>query len=157
MADGSTPKDCPTNEVWNPVEELPTGTITIRKAVNDVYEPFGEQSFLFEITGTDVAGDTHTYHTQVILTGKNGETTVENIPQGTYTITEISGIRYELRSVQPIKNAKRSGKTAIVTLTSITGNNAEVEFRNTVTDYGNESHTAIVVNRMEAPEQETLR
>ena len=152
--DGKTQLDVITNEVSNPVKNLPKGTITIRKAVNEVYAPFGQQSFLFEINGTDVAGDPHTYHTHVTLNGTSGVTVVKDIPQGTYTITEISGIRYALRAIQPVKNVKVSGSgaasKAVATVTSVTGNSAEMEFRNDLTDYGDESHTAIAVNEMKA-------
>lgn len=152
--DGKTQLDVITNEVSNPVKNLPKGTITIRKAVNEVYAPFGQQSFLFEINGTDVAGDPHTYHTHVTLNGTSGVTVVKDIPQGTYAITEISGIRYALRAIQPVKNVKVSGSgaasKAVATVTSVTGNSAEMEFRNDLTDYGDESHTAIAVNEMKA-------
>ena len=155
--DGKTPLDVYTNEVSNPVKVLPKGTITIRKTVNEVYAPFGQQSFIFEIKGTDVTGDPHTFHAQVTLNGTSGVTVVKDIPQGTYTVTEIPGIRYELRSIQPVKNVKVSGTAATATVTEVTGNAAEMEFRNTLTDYGDESHTAIVVNHMKAAQEEQLR
>ena len=120
--DGKTPLDVYTNEVSNPVKVLPKGTITIRKAVNEVYAPFGQQSFLFEIRGTDVTGDPHTFHAQVTLNGTSGVAVVKDIPQGTYTVTEIPGIRYELRSIQPVKNVKVSGTAATATVTEVTGN-----------------------------------
>ena len=155
--DGKTPLDVYTNEVSNPVKNLPKGTITIRKAVNEVYAPFGEQSFLFEIKGTDVAGDPHEYHAEVTLSGATGVTVVKDIPQGTYTVTEIPGIRYELKSIQPVKNVKVSGTVATATVTEVTGNAAEMEFRNTLTDYSDESHTAIVVNHLKAAKEELLK
>lgn len=155
--DGKTPLDVPTNEVSNPVKNLPKGTITIRKAVNEAYAPFGRQSFLFEIKGTDVTGDPHTFHAQVTLNGTSGSTVVKDIPQGTYTVTEIPGIRYELRSIQPVKNVKVSGTTATATVTEATGNAAEMEFRNTLTDSGKESHMAVVVNQLKAAQEAKLK
>ena len=152
--DGKTPLDNPTNEVANPVKDLPYGTITIRKKVDEVYAPFGTQSFIFTVTGTDVAGDSHTYHGEAALSGTEGST-VLNVPQGTYSITEIRGIRYERKGILPVKNVRVSGTAASATVTEVTGNAVEVEFRNELKDYGKESHTSSVVNHLKAAGTET--
>ena len=147
--DGKTPLDVATNEVANPVKEMPAGTITIRKSVDELYSPYGVQSFLFTIEGKDTAGDPHTYHAQITMDGTNGTAVLSGIPQGTYTVTEVSGIRYALKEILAVKNAVVSGSSATVTINQDTGNEAEMEFRNEIKDYSGLSHTAIIVNHFE--------
>ena len=49
-----------------------------------------------------------------------------------------------------MKNVKVSETSASATVTEVTGNAAEVEFRNDLKDYGKESHTSSVVNHLKA-------
>ena len=60
-------------------------------------------------------------------------------------------------SASAAPTAEAAGTAATATVTEVTGNAAEIEFRNTLTDYGDESHTAIVVNHMKAAQEEQLR
>ena len=132
---------------YDPVEQV---QITIRKSVNELYEPFGNAAFLFEIQGTDVNGTSHTWQKSVTLSKDmlTGETVLSGIPAGTYTITEKNVERYQLESVTAGKNVTVAGNTATADLSS--EKEAEVTFTNTMTQYEKFSHAANATNMIDS-------
>ena len=132
---------------YDPVEQV---QITIRKSANELYEPFGNATFLFEIQGTDVNGTSHTWQKSVTLSKDTltGETVLSGIPAGTYTITEKNVERYQLESVTAGKNVTVAGNTATADLSS--EKEAEVTFTNTMTQYEKFSHAANATNMIDS-------
>ena len=132
---------------YDPAEQV---QITIRKEINEWYEPFGNATFLFEITGTDVNGTAHTWNKSITLVNgaTTGSTILSGIPAGTYTIRERGTERYKLDSVTAGANVTVSGDTAAAVLTS--AREAEVTFTNSISQYEKFSHTGNATNMVNA-------
>ena len=132
---------------YGPAEQV---QITIRKEINEWYEPFGNATFLFEITGTDVNGTAHTWNKSITLVNgaTTGSTILSGIPAGTYTIRERDTERYKLDSVTAGANVTVSGDTATAVLTS--EKEAEVTFANSISQYEKFSHTGNATNVVNA-------
>ena len=132
---------------YDPAEQV---QITIRKEINEWYEPFGNATFLFEITGTDVNGTAHTWNKSITLVNgaTTGSTILSGIPAGTYAIRERGTERYKLDSVTAGANVTVSGDTATAVLTS--EKEAEVTFANSISQYEKFSHTGNATNVVNA-------
>ena len=132
---------------YDPAEQV---QITIRKEINEWYEPFGNATFLFEITGTDVNGTAHTWNKSITLVNgaTTGSTILSGIPAGTYTIRERGTERYKLDSVTAGANVTVSGDTVAAVLTS--AREAEVTFTNSISQYEKFSHTGNATNMVNA-------
>ena len=132
---------------YDPAEQV---QITIRKEINEWYEPFGNATFLFEIAGTDVNGTAHTWNKSITLV--NGATTgnviLSGIPAGTYTIRERDTERYKLDGITAGANVTVAGDTATAVLTS--EKEAEVTFANSISQYEKFSHTGNATNVVNA-------
>ena len=132
---------------YDPAEQV---QITIRKEINEWYEPFGNATFLFEIAGTDVNGTVHTWNKSITLV--NGATTgnviLSGIPAGTYTIRERDTERYKLDGITAGANVTVAGDTATAVLTS--EKEAEVTFANSISQYEKFSHTGNATNVVNA-------
>ena len=132
---------------YDPAEQV---QITIRKEINEWYEPFGNATFLFEITGTDVNGMAHTWNKSITLVNgaTTGSTILSGIPAGTYVIRERGTERYKLDSVTAGPNVTVSGDTATAVLAS--AKEAEVTFANSISQYEKFSHTGNATNVVNA-------
>ena len=132
---------------YDPIEQV---QITIRKRVNELYEPFGNATFLFEVKGTDVNGASHTWQKSVTLSNGalTGETVLSGIPAGTYAITEKNVERYQLESVTAGKNVTVAGNTVTADLSL--EKEAEVTFTNTMTQYEKFSHADNATNMIDS-------
>ena len=132
---------------YDPAEQV---QITIRKEINEWYEPFGNATFLFEIAGTDVNGTAHTWNKSITLV--NGATTgnviLSGIPAGTYTIRERDTERYKLDGITAGTNVTVAGDTATAVLTS--EKEAAVTFANSISQYEKFSHTGNATNVVNA-------
>ena len=132
---------------YDPAEQV---QITIRKEINEWYEPFGSATFLFEIAGTDVNGTAHTWNKSITLV--NGATTgnviLSGIPAGTYIIRERDTERYKLDGITAGANVTVAGDTATAVLTS--EKEAEVTFANSISQYEKFSHTGNTTNVVNA-------
>ena len=132
---------------YDPAEQV---QITIRKEINEWYEPFGNATFLFEIAGTDVNGTAHTWNKSITLV--NGATTgnviLSGIPAGTYTIRERDTERYKLDGITAGANVTVADDTATAVLTS--EKEAEVTFANSISQYEKFSHTGNTTNVVNA-------
>ena len=132
---------------YDPAEQV---QITIRKEINEWYEPFGNATFLFEIAGTDVNGTAHTWNKSITLV--NGATTgnviLSGIPAGTYTIRERDTERYKLDGITAGANVTVAGDMATAVLTS--EKEAEVTFANSISQYEKFSHTGNATNVVNA-------
>ena len=132
---------------YDPVEQA---EIKINKSINESYVPFGNATFIFKIKGTDINGVNHTWTRTITM--KDGElegsTRLTGIPVGKYTIEEQSVSRYGLSNLQAVKNVTINGNTATADLTS--EKEAEVTFKNDISQYEKFSHATNAVNIVEA-------
>ena len=132
---------------YDPAEQV---QITIRKEINEWYEPFGNATFLFEIAGTDVNGTAHTWNKSITLVNgaTAGNVILSGIPAGTYTIRERDTERYKLDGITAGANVTVAGDTATAVLTS--EKEAEVTFANSISQYEKFSHTGNATNVVNA-------
>lgn len=123
-------------------DEKDTAVITIRKKVNEVYQPFGNPAFLFKV----VRSDGREYYRSVTLTEKELSGSVSlTVDQGfVYTITEIPAARYELENIIPGANVSVTGVTAEADLMTV--KEADVTFINRLEKFDKFSHTSSVAN-----------
>ena len=132
---------------YDPAEQV---QITIRKEINEWYEPFGNATFLFEIAGTDVNGTAHTWNKSITLVkgATTGNVILSGIPAGTYTIRERDTERYKLDGITAGANVTVADDTATAVLTS--EKEAEVTFANSISQYEKFSHTGNTTNVVNA-------
>ena len=164
---------CAEGEIWYNTRQ--TADLTINKTVplGDLVVEHGEQSFVFEISGTDSKGNTVVYHRiisfadvkNVSTAGDTGKgytasdeavgnvtrsVTLTDIPAGAYTVKEMKADRYELKNIEIISGnmtAVSNGGEMYASGT-LDGNGGEVTFYNEKTDWPGFSDTSSVVNRI---------
>ena len=140
-------------------KEMPKRTAEVVKRIkaSDFHKEHGNITFLFKMTGEDVCGETHTYYREITFTEEyvkantvNGyvekSASFEQVPMGTYTVTEEDSARYKLAKVEKIKNAVVEGKAAKYDL--ITNETASSKFTNIKYEWQGYSDTSIVVNNI---------
>lgn len=108
-------------------DKMGTVSIIIRKQLEngelDLYEPFGNPTFTFRISGFDASGEYHEWYRQITLSKENlsGMTVLADIPESNldpefkkgetyipvgYLIEEVNASRYTQVSVNQTDNAK---------------------------------------------------
>lgn len=123
--------------------------IKINKEINERYEHFGSPTFIFEISGNDVNGISHQWIKSVTLKGSDGGSVIlSGIPAGTYAIKEIESSRYKQSDVIAVRNVTVSGGAAVANLTA--EKDAEVTFKNSITQYEKLNHTTAAMNVVSA-------
>lgn len=140
-------------------KEMPKRTAEVVKRIkaSDFHKEHGNITFLFKMTGEDVCGETHTYYREITFTEEyvkantvNGyvekSASFEQVPMGTYTVTEEDSARYKLAKVEKIKNAVVEGKAAKYDL--ITNETASSKFTNIKYEWQGYSDTSIVINNI---------
>lgn len=121
--------------------------LTIHKEINETYEAFGNAQFLFEVKGTDINGNQHTFNRTLTVTdGMDGSVTITGIPAGTYTVRELGVGRYRQEEVIGNLNVVCDPDTGIATATLAAGGTAEVTFKNRMDQYEKFSHNAGAMN-----------
>ncbi|MCB7319937.1 SpaA isopeptide-forming pilin-related protein [Lacrimispora sp. 210928-DFI.3.58] len=126
-------------------DEKGKAVITINKQINEVYDPFGNPTFIFKITG-----DGKTYTKAITLSAGELEGKVSfTVDQGnTYMITEQEVSRYVLEKIEPVTNVTVDGEAAAADL--VTNTEAEVTFVNRMEQYEKFSHTGNATNIVKA-------
>ena len=140
-------------------KEMPKRTAKVVKRIkaSDFHKEHGNITFLFKMAGEDVCGETHTYYREITFTEEyvkantvNGyvekSASFEQVPMGTYTVTEEDSARYKLAKVEKINNAVVEGKAAKYDL--ITNETASSKFTNIKYEWQGYSDTSIVVNNI---------
>lgn len=140
-------------------KEMPKRTAEVVKRIkaSDFHKEHGNITFLFKMAGEDVCGETHTYYREITFTEEyvkvntvNGyvekSASFEQVPMGTYTVTEEDSARYKLAKVENIKNAVVEGKSAKYDL--ITNETASSKFTNSKYEWQGYSDTSIVINNI---------
>lgn len=126
------------------LDEKGKAVITIHKAINEIYEAFGNPTFLFRICGTDGT----TYMKSITLDERNLTGTIHfEVDQGSvYTVTELPASRYRLEEVIPGIHAAVSDAGTGAELDLVTNTEAAVTFINRMEQYEKFSHTSHTTN-----------
>lgn len=108
-------------------------SIIINKSISedDVYEAFGNPTFLFKISGNDRTGAGHVWYRELTLSKEklSDSVTLSELPPGNYVIEEIRTSRFKLNDITAqTDNVEISGKKATVDLSS--EKKAEITFEN---------------------------
>lgn len=125
-------------------DEKGKAVITIRKEINEIYEAFGNPTFLFQVTGEDGSR----YVRSITMDGQNltGEVSLE-VDQGViYTVGEMQTARYRLQEVIPGTNAVLEADGATVKIDLTTEVQGQVTFVNRMDQYEKFSHTGHAAN-----------
>lgn len=122
------------------VNEKGKAVITIHKEINEMYEAFGNPTFLFRISGTDGS----TYVKSITLGSQNlaGSVSVEVEQGAVYTVTELPTARYRLEEVIPGVHASLCEDRSCAELDLVTNTESEVTFINRMDLYEKFSHTS---------------
>lgn len=123
-------------------DEKGKAVITIHKNINEVYEAFGNPTFIFRIAGSDGS----TYMKTITLDEQNltGMVRLEVNQGAVYTVTELPTARYRLEEIIPGLHASVNGTCAKLDL--LTNTEGEVTFVNQMDQYEKFSHTDHAAN-----------
>lgn len=124
-------------------------SIVLDSRVSDIIHGEAAPSFMYMISGTDVAGVQHSYNLMVQTSGssKFGTNRLDDLFAGTYKVTQIPVSRYVAENAQNVRNSTPDGVNATVDV--VTNDVAEVLFPYTINQYGGLSHTDGVTNKLE--------
>ena len=136
-----------TDENGNEVPDYQEGSITVNKTINKMTNIEGQGKPIFTFKLECIDGDNEgyiDYKTMTITTNNAGTVVFEGLPAGTYTISEIEGIRYDLKSI----NDEENSKTKDIVIPEYSDNNQKlsVSFENELMVSGNISDTGSVTN-----------
>ena len=110
--------------------------ITLDSQVQDIIPGESAPSFMYTVTGRDVAGISHTYHVMVDVSGssKKGSNGLENLLAGTYTVTQTPVSRYIPQTAKNVSNSSISGING--TADVLNHDSAEILFPYNIKQYG---------------------
>ena len=127
--------------------------LTKKIQVDDIVWAHGNPVFTFTLTGTDAAGAKQSWHQAVEFTKnqvpEKGTTTLTAdfvVPAGVYEASEEKTMRYQLEQITQIQNGTQQG--ARVRFDLNTGGDGSAVFSNQKTTDTEESHTALVRNKI---------
>lgn len=123
--------------------------ITLDSQVSEIIIGESAPVFLYYITGTDVAGVSHSYNLMVQTNGssKFGTNRISDLFAGEYTITQIPVSRYVAGNVMNVSHGIVDGVNASVDVKNY--DSAEVLFPYSLRQYNGLSHTDGETNRLE--------
>ena len=123
--------------------------IILDSRVSDIISGENAPCFLYSITGTDVAGVSHSYNLMVQTNGssKFGTNMMSDLFAGTYEITQVPVSRYVAENALSVSHAVGNGINASVDVKNC--DSAEVLFPYRLGQYGGFSHTDGVTNKLE--------
>lgn len=144
-----TTTDLPSNIVSVSLGKLNELTITKTIKKSDIWWEHGNPIFIFKIEGNGITKYVSVEFTKDEVSKMTGNNAVKNVtltlPEGDYTVTEVSVMRWTLKSVSS-NNAKTLLENGVVIDLS---ENASVAFTNECSFYNGYSHNAIVVNKIQ--------
>lgn len=140
-------------------KEMPKRSAEVIKRikVSDFHKEHGNVTFLFKMEGTDACDESHTYYKEITFTEDyvNANTvngyvekavTFEQVPMGTYIVSEEDSARYKLAKVENVKNATVEGKSAKYDL--VKNDTASSKFTNIKYEWQGYSDSSIVNNHI---------
>lgn len=139
-----TKENCSVVQQLTAEDEIGKAVITIHKQINEVYEPFGNPTFLFQVRSDD--GRLYTRSITIGPDNLSGSTTF-TVEQGKiYTITELPSARYRLEKVTAGASASLTADEAGAIVDLTVNTEADVTFSNVMEQYEKYSHTSNVEN-----------
>ena len=127
--------------------------LTKQIQTEDIVWAHGNPIFIFSITGKDAAGKPQAWHQAVEFTqeqvsaeGKAILTADFEVPAGIYEASEEKTMRYQLEEISQIQNGTKLGERVKFDLTY--GGDGKAVFQNQKTTDAEESHTALVNNKI---------
>ncbi len=147
------------NEEAQMVSYTAVRKITVRKHIDNQYEPFGQATFLFELSGISKRG-AYVRRTKLItVNGMSSEDdavfTWTDIPAGTYVLKEIPVLRYYLTEItwedpsEVVLSEEDTLTMRMKALVDLTRHDASLTFKNRFLQYEKESHNDHVINHIE--------
>lgn len=140
-------------------KEMPKRSAEVIKRIkaSDFHKEHGNVTFLFKMEGTDACDESHTYYKEITFTEDyvNANTvngyvekavTFEQVPMGTYIVSEEDSARYKLAKVENVKNATVEGKSAKYDL--VKNDTASSKFTNIKYEWQGYSDSSIVNNHI---------
>lgn len=121
-------------------------SINLQASVNELISGEHYPGFMYHITGTDVAGVSHSYNVMVPMSGLTGSNVVPDVFAGIYTVTQVPVSRYKPQTAVNVLNATPSGINASVNVRDNTS--ATVKFPYKITQYQGFSHTNNKTNKL---------
>ena len=149
-------------QVLEAEDEVKRTSLTITKQVRaeDIYEAFGNPTFLYRIEGRDGTGVPHTWYRQITLSAGElvSSVTLANIEASDadgYKITELNAIRYGLADIggTHIRDVRLQEQSVVADLYRYS--EAEAVFTNRLEDWQKYSHTTTAVNMVKQSRQLT--
>lgn len=113
-------------------------SIKIDSKVSELINGEGSPSFLYHVSGTDVAGVIHNYNAMVRLSDKTGDYTLSDVLSGEYKITQVPVSRYVAENAKNVSHASVDGVNATVNVKDY--DKAEVLFPYSLRQYNGFSH-----------------
>ena len=147
-----------TLQAFDQLNEAYTITVTKRILVDELWWEHGEPTFLFKISGLDVANQIHTYFESCTFTKEYVEAYMQNgyveismtftdLPKGSYTVSELKTSRYAIQDIINITNGIRMGSLVNFSLSS-KNPHGETTFVNEKTNDAYDSHTDVKINEI---------
>lgn len=144
-----TTENCMTTQEIAAKDETGRGVLTITKTADEVYDGFGNPTFLFRITRQDGEKKGASYYQSITLTSgkKTGSATV-TLEEGSYLVEELKTARYELSNAEGVKGnvTVQSGRKSAQVQLDAASSEAAVRFTNDLNRYDLYSHTSNLTN-----------
>lgn len=133
--------------------ERAKAVLTILKEINEVYEPFGNPTFIFRITRSDGKQ----YYKALTLSEQEHEGSVSlSLDQGfTYQVEEVTVSRYQEEEMEGLENAVADEENHCVVADLTTNQSAKAVFKNRNAQYEKFSDVTNVVNIIKKSSQLT--
>lgn len=142
--------NCNTTQNVTCYDPLETGSIRIKKTINDQYSGFGKAQFLFKISGTDYSGQYHKWIQLLTIDESNsGEVVVADVPRGVYKVEEVKVGRYELQKAEVAVSSGIVDEDGVATV-NVANQEETVAFINNLSDYSQFSHNSSETNIVNA-------
>ncbi len=125
-------------------DEKGKAVITIFKEVNEVYDAFGNPTFLFRIRGDN--GSIYTKSITLDRENLSGSVSVQVDQGAVYEIRELPAARYRIEAVHAGKNAEVSFEEGKAEINLMTETEGDVTFVNKMEQYEKFSHTSYAAN-----------
>ncbi len=144
-----TTENCMTTQEIAAKDETGRGVLAITKTADEVYDGFGNPTFLFRITRQDGEKKGASYYQSITLTSgkKTGSATV-TLEEGSYLVEELKTARYELSNAEGVKGnvTVQSGRKSAQVQLDAASSEAAVRFTNDLNRYDLYSHTFNLTN-----------
>ncbi len=142
-------------------------SIVVKKRINldEIVFAHGEPTFIFSLKGVDINQKQHQYYQSVTFTEVDVENWKKSNPDkkyiekeavfgsltaGTYTLTELSTVRYGFNKIIDVTAGTVSDETVVFDLKDNAKHEGKATYVNNITNQSGVNHTVAVVNNIKA-------